>query len=125
MIRALFVSGCLVAMACGGGGGESLTPQCTAILIPAVRLTIRDSVSQTIINSQSTVISTRRGDPPDTIVNSPLIPTEMGDHPGTYDLLVKSAGYSDWTRSGIAVAGTDGGCHPVTISVEAELQRQP
>ena len=57
-----------------------------------------------------------------TVANGPLvlILSTAGERPGVYAVVVRSAGYRDWTRSDIRVTADD--CHVRPVSVVASLQ---
>jgi len=119
-----FLSTALCLLAAGCGSSE-VPVVCTENLIPAIRLSVRDAQSDAFIASPVTVVATRRGDKPDTIITSPE-PIDVGAVAGIYDLLVKSSGYTDWTSNDIVVAAsTVYACHPATVDVRADLQRLP
>jgi hypothetical protein len=50
-----------------------------------------------------------------------LLLVTAGERAGTYDLVVRSAGYRDWTQNGVEV--TADRCHVNSTSVSARLQR--
>jgi anti-sigma factor RsiW len=122
MVRQLFLataSGLLVAC-----GSSSTQVQCTAILVPAFKLSVRDAQTDSVITGRSTIILTLRGAKPDTFVDAPD-PAQIGDVSGTYDLSASSPGYASWLDSSVAVAVSSDGCHPVTLDLQAKLQRIP
>jgi hypothetical protein len=72
------------------------------------------------------VIATRRGDAPDTIPASPSLadssPIWIGRVAGTYDFIVRRAGYADLSMLGIVVPAADV-CHPSTVALVARLTK--
>ena len=52
-----------------------------------------------------------------------LVFVTAGERAGSYDLIVRSAGYRDWTRQGVVV--TRDNCHVHPVSLTARLQRLP
>lgn len=126
--RAILTGG-LLAATCGllgACGSDTTRVACTAIYIPAFLLTVRDSLTGAVIDSQATAIASipSRGYA-DTVVNVPSDPLMLGDLPGIYDLSVKSPGYVAWFDSNVVIATQDAGCHPVTQTLRANLQKLP
>jgi hypothetical protein len=118
-----------IVLVAGAACGSDNTPTvCDARDVPAIWLTVRDAQSGVFIGSHATVIVTRHGGATDTLVKPVAGDSDrafIGDLPGTYDLIVKNGGYADWLKGNIVVQATDGGCHPITIDVEADLQKLP
>lgn len=111
----------------GGCEGSHI---CLAIINPAIRLTVRDARTGALIATRTTVIANLRGVRPDTIVsptgNTDSEPIVIGSSSGTYDLVVRTAGYADWVSNGIIVDRSDGACpNTVTRSIQATLQPTP
>jgi hypothetical protein len=122
MMRAIAIVTCSMLAACGS---SSTQVQCTAELVPAFLLTVRDGQTGAVLDSQATAIATiRLRGYADTVVNSPTDPFMLGILSGTYDLTVKSTGYATWFDSNIVVAARDA-CHPVTQTLRANLQKLP
>jgi len=99
---------------------------CDAALVVAIKLAVRDAQTGASVVAQSTVIATLRNTKPDTLL-MPAIPVDpdtvnVGTHAGTYDLVVKRAGYADWKQTVVVVAD---GCEPSTTRVTATLERAP
>ena len=126
--RAIMTGGLLGATCglLGACGSDSTQVVCTAIDIPAFLLTVRDSLTGAVIDSQATAIATipSRGYA-DTVVNVASDPLMLGELPGTYDLSVKSPGCAAWFESNIVIAAQDAGCHPVTQTLRANLHKLP
>jgi hypothetical protein len=118
------VSLALAGLAVCGCGSDNAPIVCTPIDVPAITLTTRDAQTGALIQSPTTVIWTRHGFAPDTVTGSNQ-PFFIGDLPGTYDLLVSSSGYVNWVQNNIVAEATDGGCHPVTVTLNASLQKLP
>jgi hypothetical protein len=126
--RAIMTGG-LLAVTCGflgACGSDTTQAACAPIDIPAFLLTVRDSLTGAVIDSQATAIATIPSSGyADTVVNVPSDPLMLGELPGTYDLSVKSPGYAAWLDSNIVIAAQDAGCHPVTQTLRANLQKLP
>lgn len=114
---------CSAALLTGCGGGP--TNVCTGDF-PALRITVRDSLTGTAAASGAIATATRRGDTAETIIvpndtSRDGVPIPLGSLPGTYDVLLKKAGYADWTKSGIVVETSN--CHLQTVSLEALIRK--
>jgi len=115
---------CVAALAAGCSEPIEV---CTPILLPALTITVRDSVTGVPTASGVTASGTRHGDTTETVVvpNDPskdASPIPLGTDAGTYDIVLTKAGYVDWRRTDIVVAAN--GCHPQTRSIEALLQKR-
>jgi hypothetical protein len=126
MRHCLFIS---LLLAISGCSVSTAPPQCAGILIPALRVIVRDGRDGAFIGSGSTIIAARRGAETDTVVNSAgAIDSSaifIGFAPGIYELVIHKQGYVEWTESSIGVATAIDGCHPSTSTVEASLSRLP
>ena len=110
------------------GCSNEITPQCAAISIPAIRLSVRNARTGAFIASGSTVIA-RLGARIDTVTTS-LTSSDsaailIGTAAGVYDLTVQRAGYADWFDQSVDVAPGVDGCHPMTVEVAASLDPVP
>jgi hypothetical protein len=121
----LVVAASMLAAACSltGPGG------CNLVLVSAVRVTVRDAQTHLPPEPASTLVIVD-GTYKDSVVSaagSATQPREMfaGDgRPGTYEILVRTSGYADWTRSGVVVSGDHCG-HPNTAKLTADVSRVP
>jgi len=112
---------------------ESLTGTnvCNAIDRPALVITVRDAATGAPTASNSRTIVSKHGGATDTVMvaaNAALDaePISAFDVPGTYDVRVDKPGYATWLDSGVVVSqDKDQRCQPVTVSLRADLQRQP
>lgn len=112
-------------------GSLTANNRCTAIEKHAIAITVRDAATGAPTASNTRTIVTKRGGAVDTV----LVGTTGGldsmqilafDVPGTYDVQIDKPGYVTWSASGIIVpVDKDEPCHPVTVSLTANLQRQP
>lgn len=123
MTGGLLAATCGLLGACGSGTTEVT---CDASLVPAFLLTVRDSLTGAVIDPQATAVATipSKGYA-DTVVDSPSDPIMLGILSGTYNLSVRSPGYAAWFDSNIVIATQDAGCHPVTQTLRANLQKLP
>jgi hypothetical protein len=116
--------GLLLAGAAGCSAAATSPPQCAGILIPALRVTIVDSLTRAFIGAGSTLIA-RSNTEVDTLVQPAAAPNSeaifIGSGVGSYELAIRKAGYDEWRRSSIVVAAGIDGCHPSTADVEAKL----
>src|ERR1700733_5335141 len=112
-------------MALLGGCKSATTPVvCSSELIYAIDLTVRDSTTGAYIADGAVLtalFNNGHGTSPVTGWNRPVnTDILIGSNPGTYDLLLKKSGYSDWTRNDVSVASADAlGCQPVTLALTA------
>lgn len=112
----------LFALATGlVGCGSDITPVCATVLLPAFEITVVDSASSRMLNGTNTVIAITNGSAPETMTWSQNPVYVYGD-PGTYNLIVRVAGYGDWSKATINVATGSDGCHPVRVELIAKLQ---
>jgi hypothetical protein len=102
---------------------------CTVGALPAISLTVEDSVTGQSGPLASLKVKITDGTLSDTaFVNflsagAPLFVLPMAyERAGIYDLAVTADGYKPWSRSGITV--TSGICHVVTVPITARLQGQ-
>jgi hypothetical protein len=118
----------LAACIAGLGCSDSTMFVCQPILISAFQVTVRDAATGLFIGSQSTVIAALQGGAADTVTgianSADSSVLSAGSRPGTYDVTVRHVGYLDWTKGNILVLSEDG-CHPMTQSLQANLQRGP
>lgn len=116
---------CIAGLGCGSPTVEV----CQPILIWALNVTVRDAATDLFIGSQSTVLAALHGGGVDIVsgfaVGPDSFPISVGSSPGMYDVTVRHAGYSDWTKENILVPASSDGCHPVTQRLQASLQRLP
>lgn len=101
------------------------TTTCDGSLVPAIQVTVRDQQTGALIGAQTTIIAKLNGGSPDSTTSgagSDANPVWVGRLPGTYDLVVRKAGYSDLSINNIVV-GSDGACHPSTKLLEAHLTK--
>lgn len=106
-----------------------VTPVCTTEARPGIIVTVVDSVTGDppatatfIARSGAYVDSVMRSRAPIVVNGSPvlLIGTAV-ERPGTYDIVVRSPGYREWTRTGVRVTGDQ--CHVHLTELTARLQR--
>jgi hypothetical protein len=104
------------------------TGGCTTVVVPAIRVTVIDSVTGESRERGSTVRA-RDGSfvdsrvVPDDSTLAPF-PIQLADErAGTYVVSVSRAGYRDWTASNVRVR--DEGCHVGTAHLVARLVRAP
>jgi hypothetical protein len=114
--------------ACGSLTGNNV---CNAVDRPALIITVRDAASGGPTASNSRTIVARHGGATDTVIVAAdatldAEPVSAFDEPGTYDVRVNKIGYATWLASGVVVAQDKGQlCQPVTVSLRADLERQP
>lgn len=102
---------------------------CTVGALPAITLTVEDSVTGQSGPLASLKIKITNGTLSDTaFVNfisagAPLFVLPMAfEREGVYDLAVTADGYKPWSRSGITVTADI--CHVMTVPITARLQAQ-
>ena len=91
---------------------------CDTAAYPAIRLDVRDSVSDVAISDGFRAIA-RDGAFADTAVFQPTLLAE--ERPGSYTVTVERDGYQTWSRTGVRVR--DGECHVRTVDLVARLKR--
>ena len=116
---------CLAALAgCDRDALDGIV--CPAIFIPAVSVSVLDSVSTANVTPGSTmVLRNESGLVTDSasvpnIENPVLTEYVLGGGTGTYSLTVRRNGYKPWIRSGIVVQQQ--ACGPRTVRDTARLQ---
>jgi hypothetical protein len=129
MKTALLVSVCVVITAAAGCANPQTA--CTAVLVPALRVNIVDSVTNLPAASGTTLIAVRDGVEVDSVI-TPASPSNdanniyAGDLPGTFTVTIKKALYADWIRTGVVVTSTDLQCRqPQTLHVVATIRKLP
>jgi hypothetical protein len=103
---------------------------CPEPLVAALRLDIRDSLSDKPAAYGTRVIVIRLGVVVDSApsyfasgpANEQVTLTAAHGLTGQFDVLVQKAGYRDWMRTGIVVRGDRCGS-PITVSLSVKLQR--
>ena len=99
-----------------------MNDSCPQVSRDGLALTIVDSVSGLpVANGATVVVTDGNFQQTITIPATPSAATVAAapDRPGTYSIVVRRAGYHNWTRSGIEVRSD--GCLPETIAVTARL----
>lgn len=97
---------------------------CTAIARAAITVTAQDSVTGTVITPGSTVVAREGSYVDSATAQAPA--TSVGvayEHAGTYDVIVRHAGYMSWTKSGIEVKR--GVCNVEGVALTARLVPVP
>jgi hypothetical protein len=94
---------------------------CTASIEPAIRVEIRDSVTNAVAAAGSSVVATDG-----VFTDSMAVPVDAivgvaHERPGNYTVRVHKPGYRTWSRSGVLVE--DAQCHVATVDLLARLQR--
>ena len=130
--HALMLSATCVLANCKSSTG----PQCVAlptVLTPAILLRVRDTQTNALVASNVTVYVRATAATPWSLTvqtsADPQVdpqPIMIGQSSGTYLIRVAKPGYSEWLSAAISVAETStGGCYgaPVTVSIEADLQK--
>jgi len=116
--------GMLLSVAAGCAATATSPAQCAGIVIPALRITIVDSVSGAFAGAGATLIA-RLGAEADTITQSPAAPDSetafIGSEIGNYALTIQKRGYAPWTRGSVVVPAAADGCHPSTVHLQAKL----
>lgn len=95
---------------------------------PAIALVVRDAQTGMPILGQITVLDSTGHSYAEssTFTTTALDDTlYVGDGPGTYELDVQTAGYSEWRRSGIVIGVEQFGCHRLVTNISAALTREP
>jgi len=114
--------------ACGSLTGSD---RCNAIERFALAITVRDATTGVPTASNTRTIVTQHGGAIDTLVvglSTGLDAQEINafNVPGTYDVQIDKPGYVTWSATGIIVSVDKADpCHPATVSLRADLQRQP
>jgi hypothetical protein len=103
--------------ACPGG-------DCTAILLPGIRVTIVDGTTGNPFAGDVTVTvidgSYTETDSPPPLPAGPRVSSLAGERPGTYRVEVRAPGYVTWVRTNVRVRS--GYCHVATVNLTAELE---
>ena len=114
--------------ACGSLTGNN---RCNAIEKHALVITVRDAGTGAATASNTRTVVTKQGGATDTsIVGTSATLDDLAidafDVPGTYDVQIDKPGYVTWSVNGILVsADRNDPCHPATVYLRADLQRQP
>jgi len=120
----------MIGILCGAVGcatSHATAPRiCTAVEIPAIKLTVRDSITGAAAAANAVLVARQWEGTPSGVDSGYMtdsLTMLVGEMPATYDLTLTKPGYSDWIATGLSVASADPqGCHPVTLSVQALLQ---
>lgn len=116
------VSGC-------SASGTTAPRVCTLNLVPAIVLSVRDAGTHVAVAAGAVVtadVHDRRGARSITAVGTDTLFIPVGTASGSYDLVLKKSGYSDFTRSAVVVPAADpADCHPATVSIAVALQPNP
>lgn len=127
----------IAALACSTSGLANPSQTCTGELRTAIVLSIRNATTGAPAASNATVTVQYRGAPgqpdstsTDTLTSSNAFPRDsvhvpLGAAPGTYNIVVKEAGYADWTQSVVVKGQENDTCQPVTVSLDVPLQPTP
>ena len=123
------MSVCAVAMLAGALACDSAVGPgaCTAIALPALDVTVLDSLTEAPLASGARVIA-RDGAYADTSVTAPAgssgpelaVQGLAYERAGRYSVTVERAGYQPWRRDGVVVRR--GSCHVETVRLTALLQ---
>jgi hypothetical protein len=108
---------------------SSLTSgDCTTLLVPAISVTVVDSVSGGDL-SHGTTARAREGSFADSVTTpadssgGPLGIALAWEHTGVFHVSVTHPGYIAWSQSNVRV--TKGSCHVNTVRLVAQLVRVP
>lgn len=117
-----------LAIAASSCGIVDYGVECTANFVFGLRVTVVDSAAgappdsaSMVARSGSFVDSVGPRRPVQLVANEPpvLVLPSAGERAGTYDVVVHSPGYQDWTRNNIRV--TAGRCHVRPVDLLARL----
>ena len=110
------------------GACSSDTLVCASPPTSAIRLSIADSVTRVVSNSNTDVLWSVSGSAIDTLHLGTLEPQfetgriDVGTDAGVYSITVRRGGYQEWTRSNIRVGVADCG-GPSTVELTAYLRK--
>ena len=107
IVTAILVSAC-----------KSPTGVCAGVGMYGLNLTVNDSRTHGAITATGTVIITDGNYSHSSQIVSGHA-SEALDRGGTYAIVIKAAGYQDWTTTGVQVKDT--GCGLVPVNVTADL----
>jgi hypothetical protein len=116
----------LIAVLLFSIGDLSACPRgdCTAILLPGIRVTIVDGTTGNPFAGDVTVTVTdgsyTETDSPPPLPAGPRVSSLAGERPGTYRVEVLAPGYVTWVRTNVRVTRDD--CHVRTVDLTAELE---
>lgn len=120
------ISLALLSSACS----STVEVACTLIGIDAITVRVRDAATGAYIAGGATLV-TRKDSVSRTTTwadvrarDADAIPSLFFE-PGVFDVTVRKAGYQDWARSGVRVEGSGDCDQPVTVRLEASLERLP
>lgn len=116
IVAALCLSGCELV---------GVDEDCTNILVPALRVTVVDSVTGQPVDAEMEAtfvdgLFTRTILQPAGSAHGNVIQLQE-DRPGTYEIRVSVIGYALWQTSGVRVTRNSDGCHVRTAEVTARL----
>ena len=94
---------------------------CQAELLPALMVTVRDSVTGALVSNVSLKTVGPYSDSAAVSSNLDLYPVSLAGPPGTYLLTVRAVGYSTWAQSE-TVPPIDSCALPQTLLVSVRLQ---
>lgn len=118
-----FQSLLIVAVAVVSAGCNPFSTACTEELRHGINVEVRDAVSGAPAAAGAR-LTIREGDYVETM-DGPAVPELVllfgaGERAGSYTVTVQKAGYQEWTRRNVIVR--DGGCHVLSVRLEARLQ---
>jgi len=129
--RVLLVAAVVPMFACIQGASNATGPSaCTANIVPALALAVRDSVTQKPIASGVFVSGLVSGKQGTYVLGQPLasdtLTIWLGTISGTYNVQLQKGGYQTVAKTGIVVPSADSlDCHPQTVSLDINLQPTP
>jgi hypothetical protein len=126
-----FVSKFAIAMflsasvsACGRSNTEATAIGSVCVVLPAISVTVRDSVSGRALADGATG-TLRNGEATGALFHRDSLRLTGGGTVGTYDVTIERAGYRTWTRTGVQVNQSLACGGPVTVELTAPLQPAP
>lgn len=128
--RSLLLLGAVVPMAaCVSGYSDTPTSPsgCTADVVPALALAVRDSATQKGIALGVLVTGIVNGKHGTYMLGQPIdadsLTIFLGTISGTYNVTLQKSGYQTTSKTGIVVPPADSlDCHPRTISLDVLMQ---
>lgn len=115
----------LLAAAAACESASDPGPVCPAVVLPALNVTVLDSLSgNNITPGTSLILRTAAGAVADSVVapvtpGGPLTQYGVGHEGGVYSITLRKTGYYTWTKNGIQVQQES--CGPKTVNLTVRL----
>jgi hypothetical protein len=112
----------LMILGAVGCDDDSFTNACTAIYVYGVSIEVKDAVTGAPLEGVTAEIRDGAFVDPSVVVSTSIV-NGAGERAGTYSIVIRKAGYRDWTKTGVVV--TADRCHVKGVRLVAALDPLP